>query len=334
MSDAAGNEKILDRIVKLLNLAANNPNAEEAASAAAKAQEIMTQHNLDMGSIERKSGTSDEKREKEAVEGGFYKYNRDLYSAVAKLNFCMHWLTKERINSALPPKNSGDRRRWKAAGSPNEWKILRPVHKLLGRRVNVAATKVMASYLEGAVERVLRDEMDTYNYDGKMLYSRWAMSFREGAVANIIGRIEEERERAEKERELKAKEEKTRAAHPSAAPSTSTALTLVDYTESEAAANYDARYGEGAHARSLAYRAKLETRWAEEDEAEECLKIFHPDEYAKVEEANAKYWEREDRKERKARKDKDWSAFRAGEKAGANISLNKQVDFEKRKLLK
>lgn len=331
-------DKILDRIVKLLALAGNNPNPEEAASAAAKAQELMTQYNLDLGSIERKTGQS-EKREKEAVEGGFYKYNRDLYKAVAELNFCMHWLSKENIESPLPPKNSGDRRRWKEAGRPNEWLILRPVHKLLGRRVNVAATKVMASYLEQAVERILREEMEVYNYDGKMLYSKWAMSFREGAVANLVSRIQEERERAELERQSKAKEEKARASHPGAAPSaTGTALVLSDYKASEEAANYDARYGEGAWARRVARIARYDLDAKREEEGDECLKIFHPELWEAQQKAEAErvaaFWR--SYKPRKGPKEKevDESAFEAGKRRAEAISLNQQIDHEKRKQIK
>lgn len=45
-------DKIIDRIQKLLALAANNNSPEEAASAASKAQELMLRHNLDMATVE------------------------------------------------------------------------------------------------------------------------------------------------------------------------------------------------------------------------------------------------------------------------------------------
>jgi len=348
--------KILDRVVKLLKLASNNPNAEEAASAAAKAQEIMTQHNLDMGSIERKSGATDEKREKEAVEGSFYKYNHDLYAAVAKLNFCMHWITKEMIQSQLPPKNSNDRREWKSQGCPENFRILRPVHKLIGRKVNVAMTKVMVGYLDQAIERLLREWMAEYNYDSTMLFSRKAMNFREGAVANLIDRIQEERDRVDLERQKKAKEEERRAAHPASAPSTGTALVLADYAASEEAGNYDARYGEGAWARRQArqvvdpdamakYYAKIEREERYEAEGMECLAIFHPKLYARIiekaakekakeEESNRKYWERQDRKEEREAAKRDHGAFNAGHARAEKISLNQQVGYDPLKQVK
>lgn len=344
-------DKILDIVVKLLKLAGNNPNAEEAASAAAKAQEIMTKYNLDMGAIERKSGAKDEKRDKEAVKGGFYKYNRDLYAAVAALNFCMHWVTEEYIEITDPDTNEL-RNKWRRLGKPASFKALRKVHKLVGRRVNVAATKVMASYLEQAVERILRDWMIEYGYDNTMLFSKKAMSFREGAVGNLVDRIQEERDRAERERRKKAKAEATRSAHPGAAPSTSTALALVDYTESERIANYDARHGEGAWARTLAYDAEWEKKCAEwsrkeamedadDEEARACLAIFHPKLFAKLVKEEEKEAERERKRAERERyrsgpreKEVDWEAHEAGSERARDISLNQQVSHNSSKRLK
>ncbi len=347
---------VLDRIVKLLKLAGNNPNPHEAAAAAAKAQEIMTQYNLDMGSVERKSGASDEKREKEAVYGGFYKYNRDLYKTVAELNFCVYWTTEEWIQCELPPKNTKARNKWKAEGCPEDFKVFRKVHKILGRKVNVASTKVMAGYLEQAVERILREEMDAFNYGTNMIFSKWAFSFREGAVANIIERIQEERERAEKERAKKAKEEAMRASHPGAAPATGTALTLLDYTKSEEIGNYDARWGEGSWARRVARQAEYQSEWDKgrekreqeahyEIEGMKCFEIFHPELFAKMKEKaakeaekeaerNRKYWEREDRKEYREHRKRDHSAYASGKEKAEKISLNQQLDHETKKQIK
>lgn len=354
MVDQSNMDAVLDRIVKLLKLAGNNPNSHESASAAAKAQEIMTQYNLDMGSIERKSGAADDKREKEAVEGGFYKYNRDLYAAVAALNFCMHWIGEGMVPFDKENATNAQMRDWRNAGKPENFKTLRKIHQLIGRRVNVAATKVMASYLEQAVERILREEMEAYNYGSNMLYSKWAMSFREGAVANLVERIQEERDRAEEERAKKAKAEKTRAAHPSAAPSTSTALTLTDYTKSEEIGNYDARYGEGAWARKLANDAKWMAEYKAESErynldlrmdkeGMECLEIFHPKLFAKIKEAerrehekNEARWERESRRSRSGPREKsvDYRAYEAGRERANEISLNQQIGSETRKRIK
>lgn len=344
-------DKVIARVVKLLKLAGNNPNANEAASAAAMAQEIMTQYNLDMGAIERKSGATDDKREKDAIKGGFYKYTRDLYAAVAAFNFCMHWISEEYIEITDPDTNAL-KIEWRRLGKPVSFKAWRKVHKLIGRRVNVAATKVMASYLEQAVERILREEMLVYGYDNTMLYSKWAMSFREGAVANLVDRIRDARDKAEAEREKKAKAERTRAAHPGAAPSTGTALTLTDYTESERIGNYDARYGEGAWARRIATDAQLDKEIAEEnrlweiecndwDSAMEHLAIFFPKHFKKIEKEDQKEQARAQRKAERERnrrfhrgKTVDTSAYNAGHKKADSISLNQQIDHETRKQIK
>lgn len=346
MSDnTQDNTKIIDRIIKLLKLAGNNPNAEEAASAAAKAQEMMTAYNLDVASLEKAGGKEEGKREKSAIEGGFYKYQRDLYAAVSELNFCTHWIGEE-----LVPVSSGVA--WRKAGKPADFKAWRKVHRLIGRTVNIASTKVMCDYLLGAIERLLRDYMDEHGMDHTYLYSKRCMSFREGAVANLIERIQDERERAEKERQKKAKEDAVRNSHPSSAPSTSRALALTDYAASEEAANYDVRYGAGAWARRLALRAEMDAdakaywkREAENDEAMECLAIFHPEEYRKIKEQEAKErekmetrWrkdaEREARRKWRADAKRDWSGFREGRERAENISLNQQIDHHQHRRLK
>ena len=43
--------KIADKIQKLLNLAGNNPNEEEAQAALLKAQKLMAQYNVDLESL-------------------------------------------------------------------------------------------------------------------------------------------------------------------------------------------------------------------------------------------------------------------------------------------
>jgi len=51
-------ERVVERVRKLLALAARNPNEAEATAAAAKAQELLAFYNLDMATVENVAGTS------------------------------------------------------------------------------------------------------------------------------------------------------------------------------------------------------------------------------------------------------------------------------------
>ncbi len=94
-------DAILDKIGKLLAHAAKAGTQEEAATFAAKAQELMDQHNLDTVALEKRSGVTSGKREDAAVTGGFYAYQRRLFKVVAELNFCLYFAENYRSQRAL-----------------------------------------------------------------------------------------------------------------------------------------------------------------------------------------------------------------------------------------
>lgn len=116
------------KIEKLLKLADKAGTPAEAAAAAGKAQELMELYNLEAATIERASGKTGE-REKAMVSGGMYQYQRDLWDEVARLNFCMYFTRRQRV-----------------VVRPN-YRPMRFMHQLIGRKVNVAATRVMGEYI-------------------------------------------------------------------------------------------------------------------------------------------------------------------------------------------
>src|SRR3954469_19270019 len=99
MDDAT--QKAIEKIAKIFQLAEKNPNREEAATAMALGQKMLAQHNLDMVTIERHGGESG-KRLDEAVSGGMYRYQRELYRHIAELNFCMYWTMNARVKPNTP----------------------------------------------------------------------------------------------------------------------------------------------------------------------------------------------------------------------------------------
>lgn len=90
----AVNDQIIERIRKLLALAGNNPNEHEAAAAAAKAQALMQEHDLEMSAVEglhmdaRTAGVTkvDGVTLHKAGKPGGWKV--DLFETVAKTSDC------------------------------------------------------------------------------------------------------------------------------------------------------------------------------------------------------------------------------------------------------
>lgn len=308
MSDAP--DKVLNQIKALLNLADNNDSEAEAASAAAKAQELMDQWNLSEAAVMR-AGGKDGRREDARVRGGFYRWQRELWKAVAELHFCMYW-TQEGWGQDIYSKS--------------DKKVRVKRHRLVGRIVNTTATQHMANYLEQVIEReVVMAISGMQEWNNKLRYSNWATSFRKGMADRLIERLAERRA---------VKLAEARAVDTSGA-STSRALTLVDVLQMEEDANNDFLYGEGW---SQARRDDAQ-KWAEERraqrEAAAAWAAAHPEEAAakkKAEqEASDAYWRKNgwrwNRGSGRSRDDSniDRSAYRAGSETGGKVSLDQQV---------
>jgi Protein of unknown function (DUF2786) len=123
-------EKIIDRIRKLLELAGNNPNENEALSAMEMATRLMAEHNIEMATVEaEKNKDSDPAVEQEFKSAEFrHKWGRVVWGAVARLNFCKYYYRSYR--------DQNDR------------------NFLVGTQANIAATKVMVDYLIATIDRL------------------------------------------------------------------------------------------------------------------------------------------------------------------------------------
>lgn len=202
--------KVIERIKKLLALANNNPNEAEAEAAMAKATEMLEAYNLDMailGHTAKGAQRSDTKR-----SGGLYSWQRKLWAAVAELNFC-HYLSIKGLK----------------AGSTYE-------HRLIGSHANVIATEAMASYLQGAVEKLAQKWAKEEGF--KSVFVRDAIAYREGMTGRLTERLAQRRRevlKAERQRE----EERKRDEQARGQASTSTAMTLVQVISTEADFNND-----------------------------------------------------------------------------------------------
>jgi hypothetical protein len=161
-------DAVIARIRKLLALSANNPNENEAALAAEKAQELMEEYNISSLS----DATTDNARSDERKQGGLYPWQRSLWEAVAKLHFCMYWSEKGLEKGA------------------------KYQHRMLGSKVNVLSATLMAEYLQDAVERMARDRV---NNKGALFFTKDSIAYRTGLADRLSMRLNDKRYRKEAE---------------------------------------------------------------------------------------------------------------------------------------
>jgi uncharacterized DUF497 family protein len=80
-------DRIIDRIRKLLALA-TSPNQAEAESAAAKAQALLQQHNLELAQVEQSSKQQSSMIQKQVDIHSRQRWRRLLIHTIARANFC------------------------------------------------------------------------------------------------------------------------------------------------------------------------------------------------------------------------------------------------------
>lgn len=319
--EANANENIIRKIQKLFSLA-QSPNQAEAELAMARAQELLATHNLEAAMVMATNvagGTVEaapEKREKVRINrSAQYNWQRELWKTIAEANFCWHSVV-EVFEGKRGTKKTTSKVRVKR-------------HLILGRESNVMAVRLMGEYLEDTMERILP-------FPNHERLSRAAISWKAGCAERLGERIQEQAD---------ARKSESDAARPEG---DSTALVLRDVYQSEFAANYDVRYGEGAHARKLITDAKWEAERPErerkareerEQKEREWLEYLQTEspadkkarekEEAKQARANEAYWARQDRKWDTERRNDylktDHEAKRAGAKAANGIGLSAQV---------
>lgn len=295
--------KALETIEKLLRLAAKNASPEEAASASAKAQELLALYNLDVDSVGKTGASADQRREQKVIKGGMYTYQRSLWHQIAKLNFCKYWTIEHCFMRPIRRRHwSGEMRTVEVNGK--EFR-----HTLVGKRINVKATMMMAEYLMSAIERLVKDR---YPQNSQRFLSE-AIAYREGMADELYWRLSEKREKMIADIERRKQEDLMRNG-----VSTSNALTLGSLTEQEEDANNDFLYGEGWSAKQRADRVE---RAAARKRAE--------DEYTRWAAANPEEARKEEQKLAKERKKSSsrWSGGR-GSRGGMTNADRRQSSSE------
>lgn len=362
-------DKLLARIQKLLALA-NHPGTgeAEAANAAARIQDILAEHNLSMAEVAshaergRASGPAvDEARAKtQHDKAAMYRYQRHLMQALAKNNFCMHFLEKTWKRDAR-----GRRMHFfEGYGYVNARYI--DCHYLLGRQVNVVTTQITYDYLVETMDRLLP-------YQGMDKRGKDALLWLDGCTTRLIERLDEQRTKREEESREKAAQEATRQKHPAYAGNGTALVVLSDVYGSEADLNHDALYGlePGTTARRKREQAELnqlrhdrmEARAAEAVAADPTLRLDvarmmeagwdregaevylgyrkqpNADEPKETDAQRLKrerreqaqhdrFWSRQEQRWKKRAERENSRAYRAGAAAGETIGLDAQVGHD------
>ncbi len=131
-------DKIIDRVKKLLALAGNNANENEALAAMQKAHAILAEHNLTMAEVGALGDavSADEVRDSLHTETNMpERYNRWVWNAVAKANSCF-------LFSCRP--------------NPKKYQT---IYTMVGRRINTIVATQMAIYLCQTMKRLCAEEV-------------------------------------------------------------------------------------------------------------------------------------------------------------------------------
>lgn len=302
-------QNIVDKIRKLFTLA-QSPNEAEAHLAQARAQELLAKYNLDMAVVRDVPGADTEKREKTKIDrAAKFKWQRALWKVLAETNYCWYWV--QTIEHAKR-------------------------HVLLGRESNVITVKAMGEYLEDTMTRLCPVD-PSLNQSARVRFTQlWKM----GCADELIARIE-------------AKAEALKST--TATTGTGKEIAVRDVLQVEYELNYDAAYGEGAFQRKRIREAEWEKAQAERErkaeeariQAEKEWLLYLQNETPEQKQAREKLEERERRAEerrwlrrsarysysswRESRKadtdDSEDETYRAGRKAGKDVRLDAQIDY-------
>lgn len=105
-------DRIIERVQKLLNLAGNNPNEAERDAAMQKALAVLAEHNMTMEQVERTTTRKERNVGHMTAEGRSGPWIKGTYAAIGRLYFCeyvfmslgkktVHYFIGEQANCAV-----------------------------------------------------------------------------------------------------------------------------------------------------------------------------------------------------------------------------------------
>jgi hypothetical protein len=172
---------IIDKIRKVLALS-SSPNEAEAASAAAKVQEMLAEYKLTMADLEAEN-------QQEVIRDSDFLTDRaawikPLMQSVAKLCFCGYffetfpadWVRKHGLDQTSSRLLAGSRFR------------IFYRHNFIGKEADVLAAKILGAYLIEAMQRLCREARKAYPKDEQ---KQFTISFMNACTSRLCMRIME-----------------------------------------------------------------------------------------------------------------------------------------------
>jgi len=161
------NQKILDRIIKLRNLAANNSNPGEAANALAHMQHLLFQHNLSESDLSETSHPEPAYEKEYFSVGcatGFAKQWRCyLMNSIADNNFCRMFINSEKFVTIV--------------GQPDNREIVKFMYDYISKDL-ILMSKVAKKIAK----------KNNLRFDNNL----WTKSFFMGAISTITNRLKQQ----------------------------------------------------------------------------------------------------------------------------------------------
>jgi len=172
-------EKVLDKIRKLLALS-HSPNENEAAAAAAKAHALLAEYNLSMSDLDVKAQADEDKFVIDRdMTTDSVPWRRRIAQAVARLYFC-HYFFAHHYETTLARRNGY---------------IRHDIHSFVGARHNVDVAKLMFKYLSDTVDRLAIEGSKRVPMSER---SRYVTSFKAACTLRLAQRINERYEAAKR----------------------------------------------------------------------------------------------------------------------------------------
>ena len=158
------NSKIIERIQKLLALSGSS-NEHEAASALAKAQALLAEHNLSLAQVQARTGVKSSYIKACYDLDGCDNWRRSLLLLIARHNFC-------------------------------EVVMLRGIHmSMVGEDYNIQAVQAMYAFVAPQLERLAASCYRMYQRSGGSVAARtWKNNFFFGALATMQRRLDVEKQ--------------------------------------------------------------------------------------------------------------------------------------------
>lgn len=177
-------DSIIARIQKVMALQARAATEGEAAAAAARIQDMLTEHNLTMAQIDRGAPVTSAGPKRVRTthrKAAMYEYQKRLMCAIAEVSFCYYTRGNE----------------WREDKKASTGRRFVKTHVLIGREENVMSAQILYDYLTDTMDRLLP-------WQGMAKRGKDALAWLDGCSERLCDRLYDRRNAQVRERERAA----------------------------------------------------------------------------------------------------------------------------------